>query len=66
MQTPAGSGVPAASGVHAPWLPATAHELQLPQLADAQQYPSVQWVLMHTVPDVQAAPFGLRLVQDPD
>jgi hypothetical protein len=41
----------------------TAHELQLPQLGDAQQKPSVQLLLKHSVPEMQAAPLAFRLVQ---
>jgi hypothetical protein len=41
----------------------TAHELQLPQLADAQQKPSVQLPLKHSVPETQTAPLAFRLVQ---
>ena len=65
-QTPAGSIVPAATGVQLPSLPGIAQELQLPQALAAQQNPSVQWLLMHSVPDAQAAPFGLRFVHEPD
>jgi hypothetical protein len=47
-------------------LPATAHELQLPQLDDPQQNPSVQWPLPQVASPVHAAPFGARLEQAPD
>ena len=66
MQVPDGSGAPAATVVHVPWLPATAHELHVPQLAAAQQKPSTQWVLRHSAPDRHDVPFSLRLVQEPD
>ena len=35
----------------------------MPQLAAAQQNPSVQLPLKHSVPSVQAAPLAFRLVQ---
>jgi len=44
-------------------LPATAHELQLPQLDEPQQTPSVQWPLAQLASAVQATPLGDRLVQ---
>jgi hypothetical protein len=61
-QSPAGS-VPAGTGRQAPCCPATAHDAQRPQPADAQQKPSVQLPLKHSVADTQAAPFAFRLVQ---
>jgi len=65
MQSPLGSS-PASTGWQVPGFPATAHELQLPQVADAQQKPSVQLPLKHSVPATQAAPLALRLVQTLD
>src|SRR5262245_53753145 len=65
-QTPAGSRVPAGPSAQLPSLPGRAHEAQLPQAAAAQQTPSVQWVLMQSVPVAHAAPLGRRLVQEPD
>ena len=62
MQSPAGSW-PAGTGWQVPCLLVTAHELQLPQLADAQQNPSVQLALKHSIPTRQAAPLAFRLVQ---
>src|SRR5262245_58665643 len=63
VQTAAGSTPPAATGWQVPCRPATAHELQEVQLAAAQQNPSVQLPLKHSVAAVQAAPFALRSVQ---
>jgi hypothetical protein len=65
MHTPAGSG-PAGTGAHVPSFPGIAQELQLPQDGEAQHSPSVPWLLMQSVPVTQAAPFGLRFVQEPD
>ena len=62
-QFPAGSAPPLRTGVQVPCLPATAQELQLPQLDAPQQTPSVQWPLAQVVSAVQAAPLGERLVQ---
>jgi hypothetical protein len=64
-QTPAGSVLPAATGAQLPSLPGSAQELQVPQALAAQQNPSVQWVLMQSVPERQPAPFGLRFVHEP-
>jgi hypothetical protein len=58
-----GSSPPSGTGWQVPCMFMTAHERQLGQLAAAQQKPSVQLVLKHSVPEVQAAPFALRLVQ---
>src|SRR5262245_22004888 len=66
MQTRAGSISPSGTGWQVPCLFMTAHEVQLPQLAAAQQKPSVQLPLKHSVPAAQAAPFGFRLVQTSD
>jgi len=60
---PAGSAPPLGTGVQVPCFPATAHELQLPQLDDPQQMPSVQWPLAQVVSAAQAVPLGERLVQ---
>jgi len=62
---PAGSAAPLATGAQVPCLPATAHELQLPQLAEPQQTPSVQWPLPQVALVVHAVPLGARLVQIP-
>jgi hypothetical protein len=64
-QVPVGSG-PAGRGAQVPSFPLTAQELQAPQAGDAQQTPSVQWSLMHSLPATQTAPFGLRLVHEPE
>jgi hypothetical protein len=60
---PAGSAPPLETGVQLPCFPGTAHELQLPQLDDPQQTPSVQWPLAQVVSAVHAVPLGERLVQ---
>ena len=60
---PAGSAPPLGTGAQVPCFPATAHELQLGQLADPQQTPSVQWPLAQVASAVQAVPLGDRLVQ---
>ena len=65
MQSPLGSS-PGGTGWQVPCLPATAHELQPPQLAEAQQNPSVQLPLKHSVPATQAAPLAFRFVQTLD
>ena len=65
MQSPLGSW-PTGTGLHVPCMVATAHELQLVQLAEAQQKPSVQLPLKHSVPATQAAPLAFRLVQTLD
>jgi len=65
-QFAAGSAPPLGTGVQVPCLPATAHELQLPQLDDPQQTPSVQWPLAQALSAVQAVPLGERSVQIPD
>jgi hypothetical protein len=51
------------TGRQVPCMPATAHELQLPQLLDAQQKPSVQLPLKHSVPATQVVPLAFRSVQ---
>ena len=62
MQSPLGSS-PTGTGWQVPCLLATAHEVQGPQVTDAQQKPSVQLPLKHSVPATQAAPLAFRLVQ---
>jgi len=64
--SPAGSAPPLGTGAQLPCLPATAHELQLPQADDPQQTPSVQWPLPQVASAVQAVPLGARLLQIPD
>jgi len=66
LHWPAGSAPPLGTGVQVPCFPATAHELQLPQLDDPQQTPSVQCPPAQVLSPVQAAPLGERLVQVPD
>jgi hypothetical protein len=41
---------------HEPSLPATLHDLQSGQLAEAQQVPSTQLPLAHSTPVAQSAP----------
>jgi hypothetical protein len=64
--TPAGSAAPAGTGAQVPCLPGSPQELQLPQLATAQQSPLVQWVLMQSAPVAHECPFWTRLVHEPD
>ena len=66
LHWPAGSAPPLGTRVQVPCFPATAQELQLPQLDDPQQTPSVQWPLAQVLSVVQAVPLGVRLVQMPD
>jgi hypothetical protein len=63
---PAGSAPPLGTGLQVPCFPATAHELQLPQLDDSQQTPSAQWPLAQVLSVVQTVPLGERLLQLPD
>ncbi|HZL16698.1 MAG TPA: hypothetical protein VFG23_03010 [Polyangia bacterium] len=51
----AGLALPVGTGVQVPCFPATAHELQLLQLADPQQTPSVQCPLAQVVSALQEA-----------
>ena len=52
------------TGLHMPPMPATLHDWQFPQLAEAQQTPSVQLPLPHSAPPEQSWPRRLR-PQDP-
>jgi hypothetical protein len=47
-QPPWGSASPAGTGRHVPAAPATAHDWQVPQLADEQHTPSTQLLLSHS------------------
>jgi hypothetical protein len=60
---PSGSA-PAATSVHVPAVPVSAHERQLPVQAVRQQAPCSQKPLEHSVAAVHEAPFG-RLPQLP-
>ena len=60
VQPPCGSIASAMIGLHMPAMPATLHDRQFPQLAEAQQTPSVHWPLAHSGPLAQVAPSGLR------
>jgi hypothetical protein len=64
-QTPFGSVVPAATGAHAPALPATLHAWHEPQLAAPQQTPSTQWAVPHWLFAVQASPCAIFATQLP-
>jgi len=56
LHWPAGSAPPLGTRVQVPCFPATAQELQLPQLDDPQQTPSVQWPLAQVLsPAAQSA-----------
>jgi len=60
LQTPAGSAPPAGIGEQVPTPPASAHDMQVPVQAVAQQTPCAQTVLWQSDPCWQAAPLGLR------
>jgi hypothetical protein len=47
---------PAGTGWQVPSVPRTLHDRQFPQLADAQQTPSMQLPLSHSVPAMQICP----------
>jgi len=59
------SPMPPGIGMQLPTCPISAHDRHGPQEASGQQYPSVQWPLMHSVLRVHAALSGRRLVQEP-
>jgi hypothetical protein len=63
MHVAVGSAAPRSTGWHVPWKFGYPQVAQVPQLAIAQQNPSVQLPLKHSVATVQAAPFAFRLVQ---
>ena len=48
------------TGLHMPPMPATLHDWQFPQPAEAQQTPSVQLPLPHSAPPEQSWPRRLR------
>jgi hypothetical protein len=60
---PRGSAVPELSGRQVPRNELTLHDWQLPQTAETQHTPSVQYPLWHWLPDVQVRPSGRRLPQ---
>jgi hypothetical protein len=68
-QKAAGAVVPAATGAHAPRLPATLQAWHAGQIWDPQQTLSMQLPLMHWPLDVQATPLAfnaqLRVVPEP-
>jgi hypothetical protein len=64
VQPPCGSIASAMIGLHMPAMPATLHDRQFPQLAEAQQTPSVHWPLSHSAPPAHSWPSRLR-PQDP-
>jgi hypothetical protein len=59
-QPPWGSISSAMTGLHMPARPVTLHDWQLPQLAAAQQTPSVQWLLSHSAAPPHSWPRRLR------
>ena len=59
-QTPRGSAAPTGSGVQRPIDDGSAHDRQAPAHASAQQTPSTQKVLAHSVPLAQVWPLSLR------
>lgn len=52
-------------GAQRPRLPGTAHELQVGQSSEAQQTPSTQWALMHSLLAAHAAPAAFWGTQAP-
>jgi hypothetical protein len=56
VQPPCGSMSSAGTGWHVPAVPSTLHERQLPQLEEAQQTPSMQLPLSHSLPAAQICP----------
>ncbi len=61
VHCPAGSALPAATGEQVPAAPDddSAHDMQVPLQAVAQQTPWAQTPFLHSVPPEQTAPFGL-------
>jgi hypothetical protein len=57
-QVVVGSAPPAATGLHVPALPATAHDMHEPVQAVAQQTPCWQRLVAHSEPAEQDVPFG--------
>jgi hypothetical protein len=57
-QMPAGSAAPVGTFTQAPSCPGTAHDLQVPLQAPAQQRPWAHTLLTHSALPVQMAPFG--------
>jgi hypothetical protein len=55
-QPPCGSIAPAGTGMQLPAPPATLHDRQVPQAVDAQQTPSTQLPLSHSLPAAQIWP----------
>jgi hypothetical protein len=53
---PWGSAAPDGTGVQAPALPVTLHDLQVPQLGAEQQTPSTQLPLSHSAAAAQICP----------
>ena len=66
-QWPAGSVLPAATGVQIPAAPVeeSAHDMQVPVQLVAQQTPWAQIALWHSVPPEQTAPFDLSPHEPP-
>jgi len=64
MHWPFGSVPPAVTGLHIPSVPTSAHEVQLPVQAVAQQTPCAQKLLWQSTAPAQLAPIG-RSPHDP-
>ena len=60
VQPPWGSMSSATTGLHMPAMPVTLHDWQFPQVAAAQQTPSVQWALSHSLAPAHSWPSRLR------
>jgi hypothetical protein len=65
LQRPAGSGLPAGTAEQVPCLPATAHDLQLPEHAVVQQTPCAHTWPAHSTSEPHTAPGGLRPQEPP-
>jgi hypothetical protein len=56
VQPPCGSTAPAGTGRQVPSRPVTAHDAQLPQVGAAQQTPSTQLLLSHSLAPLHSCP----------
>jgi hypothetical protein len=65
LHRPAGSGLPAATAEQVPSLPATAHDMQLPEHAVVQHTPCAHTCPAHSVSELQTAPGGLSPHEPP-
>ena len=59
LHFPTGSTLPAATAEHVPSLPATAHDMQLPEHAVVQHTPCAQTCAAHSLSELHTAPAGL-------